>query len=149
MHNIFIFNQKKMNYNNYSNNNQIFYGAQNIPNSKYYKNQYEVYETYSNHSTQSNFSNNHYNNVIYINNYNNNYQILNKGKTLKPKSKNKIKKKVKFNEVVDVILVQSYKKYNKEDDDSSYSDCFREDNPYKDNNNKNHKKANKCECNII
>ena len=137
-----------MNYKNYSNNNQIFYGAQIIPNSNYYKNQYEPYDTYSNHSTQSNFSNNNYNNINNINTCNNNFQILNKGKTLKPKNKNKVKKKVKFNEVVDVILVKSYKKYNRDDDDSSYSDYNKEENPYKDNNNK-HKKVNKCECNII
>ena len=143
-----------MNYNNYSNNNQIFYGVQKVPNSNYYQNPYEAYDTYSNHSTQSNFSNTNYNNINNINiinnknKFSNNVQLLNKGKTLKPKNKNKVKKKVKFNEVVDVILVKSYKKYNK-DDESSYNGNIREENPYKDNNNKSYKKANRCECNII
>ena len=140
-----------MNYNNYSNNNQIFYGVQKVPNSNYYQNPYEAYDTYSNHSTQSNFSNTNNNNINNINkknNFGNNFQLLNKGKALKPKNKNKVKKKVKFNEVVDVILVKSYKKYNR-DDESSYSDYNREENPYKDNNNKSHKKINRCECNII
>ena len=140
-----------MNYNNYLNNNKIFYGVQKVPNSNYYQNPYEAYDTYSNHSTQSNFSNTNNNNINYINNKNNfgnNFQLLNKGKALKPKNKNKVKKKVKFNEVVDVILVKSYKKYNR-DDESSYSDYNREENPYKDNNNKSHKKINRCECNII
>ena len=142
-----------MNYNNYSNNNQIFYGTQNIQNSNYYQNPYEAYDTYSNHSTQSNFSNTNNNNINNINNKNyfsNNFQLLNQGETLKPKNKNKnkVKKKVKFNEVVDVILVKSYKKYNR-DDESSYGDYIRKENPYKNNNNKSHKKVNRCECNII
>ena len=136
-----------MNYNNYSNNNQIIYGVQNIPKSKYYQNQYEPYDSYSNHSTQSNVSNNNYNTFNNKNNFNYNYQLLNKGKAMK--FKNKAKKKVKFNEIVDVILVPSYKKYNKEDDDSSYSDYNREENPYTNNNNQNKKKINRCECNII
>ena len=56
------------------------------------------------------------------------------------------KKKVKFNESVDVIIVESYKKYNK-DDEISIGDYFDKNYNFKPKNEK--KNGTKCECTII
>ena len=126
------------------------YGAGLKQNIIYYQNQNEspnyqniTLDTLSNHSNKINNITANYNNFK-NDNANNNY--LNSDNTNTTPISRKIKKKVKFNEVVDVILVKSYKKYNKCEDEISIDDYFEENN----NNKGNRKKKGKnCECNII
>ena len=128
-----------MNLTNYSNNNQIYYGQKLYLYPVNYQIQNDLSktmsDTYSNNSNYSNISNPSYY-------YNNN--IYDKKKYIIPQ---KPKKRVTFNETVDVILVESYKKYNREDEDISSSGDYYD---YNYNSKKNRKKkSTKCECNII
>ena len=132
-----------MNLTNYSNNNQIYYGQKLYLYPVNYQMQNDLSktmsDTYSNNSNYSNISNPSY----YYNLYNNN-NIYDKKKYIIPQ---KPKKRVTFNETVDVILVESYKKYNREDEDISSSGDYYD---YNYNSKKNRKKkSTKCECNII
>ena len=91
----------------------------------------------SNHSNQKKSNLYDFNNSNIIYNY---LPLRNKTPTTRKK-----KKKVKFNEKVDVILVKSFKKYNKCEDENSLDDLF-------DENRTKHKKRKNlknCECNII
>ena len=129
------------------NNNQAFYGVnqkqdiiyfQNQIKSPYYQNM--TMDTLNNYNIQINNINFNYNNMS------NNYPLLNQGKK---KTARKTKKKVKFNEDVDVILVKSYKKYNKIEDEISLDDNLDENYNNNINNNIKRKKKKNCECNII
>ena len=132
-----------MNFENYPNNNQIFYEPKNASKAIYFQNQNESPNTmyYNAYNNNANFNypidySTYENNINYI------YQIP-KSKT-KTRKYDKTKKKVKFNENVDVILIKSFKKYNRLENFSLY-DYFDEI-----NNNYNKKKKNgKCECNIF
>ena len=64
------------------------------------------------------------------------------------KKKNGKNKTVKFNDKVSVIKVQSYKEYNKIDDDINIDNILNNDYNYKQNT-KNKKKGNSCECKIV
>ena len=86
-----------------------------------------------------------------------NYSNINKSPKMvyeedytKLKKKNIVnKKRVKFNEDVQVIKVQSYKEYNKiEDVDININDFF-DGGGNRQNNIKKRKKGDKCECNLI
>ena len=60
----------------------------------------------------------------------------------------KKKKRVTFNENVEVIIVKSYKKYNKEEEEISIGEYFDENYNYKPYR-KKRKKVTNCECNIF
>ena len=130
--------------------NQGVYGSGQKQNIIYYQNQNEspnyqniTLDTLSNHSNKINNIAANYKDFK-NDNANSNYQNTDITNTT-PISR-KIKKKVKFNEVVDVILVKSFKKYNKCDDEISIDDYFEENNNNKENRKK---KVKNCECNII
>ena len=127
-----------------SKNHQKVYGDRSNLNLSFFQNQSEsqllTADTLSNLSNHSNLKkSNHYD-------YNNTKNIYNyttlRNKAATPR---KIKKKVKFNEKVDVIVVKSFKKYNKCEDEYSIDD-FLDENKSK---NKRRKKGKNCECNII
>ena len=99
-------------------------------------------DTLSNHNYKMNNITSIYNNFP-NDNYGSNYLYSNQINNKIPIS-GKTKKKVKFNEVVDIILVKSYKKYNK--DEVSLDDYFNGNNK---NKNIKTKKPKNCECNII
>ena len=93
------------------------------------------------------------------NNFSNNTNISNKNtfvyyeNTQQPENNNIIKKNgknktVKFNEAVGVIEVESYKKYNKIDDDINIDNILNNDYNYKQNG-KSKKKEKNCECKIV
>ena len=129
------------------NNNQTFYGVKPKQDIIYFQNQTDsaIYQNMT-MDTLNNY-NNKINNISFnYNNYANNYPLFNQPNKIKSR---KPKKKVKFNEVVDVILVKSYKKYNQTGEEISFDDNFDENN--KNNANNNIKKKNKknCECNIF
>ena len=65
------------------------------------------------------------------------------------KKKNGKNKTVKFNDKVSVIKVQSYKEYNKIDDDINIDNILNNDYNYKQNTKKDKKKGNSCECKIV
>ena len=92
------------------------------------QNYYKTYNTLSNSTTKKKRYSKHKNTLSNSN-----------------RSKKK-KKKVKFNESVDVIIVASYKKYNK-DDEISIGDYFDENYNFKPKN--QNKSGSKCECTII
>ena len=127
------------------NNNQEFYGERQKQDTLYFQNLNEsAYYQNMTTDTMSNQNNKMNNITVYPNdNYDRNYPYSSQRNNKIPISK-KNKKKVKFNEVVDIILVKIYKKYNK--DDSSLDDYFNNNNK---NNNVKTKKAKNCECNII
>ena len=123
---------------NYSNNNSQYNYTNNYKNQNYYniKNQNDLNAMYR---TDSNYSNiNKTPKMVYEEDY------------TKLKKKNiGNKKRVKFNEDVQVIKVQSYKEYNKiEDVDININDFFVGDGN-RQNNIKKRKKGDKCECNLI
>ena len=122
---------------NYSNNNQNInnYNQQNQINIQPYN---TSNTDYTNNISYYNYNN--YSNYIYNNN-NNNFQPI-----VKVKKKKLNNKKVKFNESVCVIKVESYKEFNKLEDDDSNLDYI---NNYNKNININKKKGDKCECIII
>ena len=143
---------------NYSYNNQIYNNnIKFIPRELYYNQQYqnqnqltkEMSDTSSIYSNYSSFSNNSINNKKFNNNninYNNN-SLSYRGPDLHKKNKNKIIKKVKFNEDVNVIKVQSYKIYNKEDENLSFGpNCNKR---YYGPNRISKKDGGKCDCIII
>ena len=144
----------------YPQNNTIPYHPRSLSNvSSCYPNQvqttqseYTRADTFSSQSNQSSLSS------FPKQNYYITYNTLNKNTTKKKHyskhkhsrsksncSKRK-KKKVKFNESVDVIIVESYKKYNK-DDEISIGDYFDKNYNFKPKNEK--KSGSKCECIII
>ena len=146
--------------NYYPQNNTISYHPRSLSNiSSCYPNQiqtsqseYTRADTFSSQSNQSSLSS------FPKQNYYITYNTLNKNTTKKKHyskhkhsrsksncSKRK-KKKVKFNESVDVIIVESYKKYNK-DDEISIGDYFDKNYNFKPKNEK--KSGSKCECIII
>ena len=123
---------------NYSNNNSQYNYTNKYKNQNYYniKNQNDLNAMYR---TDSNYSNiNKTPKMVYEEDY------------TKLKKKNiGNKKRVKFNEDVQVIKVQSYKEYNKiEDVDININDFFVGDGN-RQNNIKKRKKGDKCECNLI
>ena len=92
-------------------------------------------------------------------NFSNNTNISNKNKFVyyenskQPENNNIIKKNgknktVKFNETVSVIKVESYKKYNKIDDEINIDNILNNDYNYKQNG-KSQKKEKNCECKIV
>ena len=92
-------------------------------------------------------------------NFSNNTNISNKNKfvyyenTKQPENNNIIKKNgknktVKFNETVSVIKVESYKKYNKIDDEINIDNILNNDYNYKQNG-KSQRKEKNCECKIV
>ena len=89
---------------NYTSNNQIIYMPQ-APNSMFLRNQ---------NGSSNIMYNGIYNNNIYnfnSQNFNNIYQI--NGNNTKIPNGHKTKKKVRFNDNVDVTLIKSYKEYNR------------------------------------
>ena len=134
-----------MNYNNCQTNYQSSYMNE-IRNDFYHKNDYlKTLDTSSNQSNHSNFNNPNYYNLN--NNINNNNFDYPKYRTNLRKSR-KPKKRVRFNEDVDVVLVESYKEYNRDDEDISIGEYIDEKQNFKSNGQKR-KKGTKCECNII
>ena len=123
---------------NYSNNNSQYNYTNNYKNQNYYniKNQNDLNAMYR---TDSNYSNiNKTPKMVYEEDY-----------TKLKKNNIGNKKRVKFNEDVQVIKVQSYKEYNKiEDVDININDFFVGDGN-RQNNIKKRKKGDKCECNLI
>ena len=123
---------------NYSNNNSQYNYTNKYKNQNYYniRNQNDLNAMYR---TDSNYSNiNKSPKMVYEEDY------------TKLKKKNIVnKKRVKFNEDVQVIKVQSYKEYNKiEDVDININDFF-DGGGNRQNNIKKRKKGDKCECNLI
>ena len=123
---------------NYSNNNSQYNYTNKYKNQNYYniRNQNDLNAMYR---TDSNYSNiNKSPKMVYEEDY------------TKLKKKNiGNKKRVKFNEDVQVIKVQSYKEYNKiEDVDININDFFVGDGN-RQNIIKKRKKGDKCECNLI
>ena len=106
-------------------------------------------DTLSNISYHSNIKLTNYN-QIYNNNVNNcnNFIPYQKRRYTAPLMK-KTKKKVKFNEVVDVFVVKSYKKYNKCEDSFSVDDYFDQNKDSKSNSIKKRKNGKNCECIIF
>ena len=123
---------------NYSNNNSQYNYTNKYKNQNYYniKNQNDLNAMYR---TDSNYSNiNKTPKMVYEEDY-----------TKLKKNNIGNKKRVKFNEDVQVIKVQSYKEYNKiEDVDININDFFVGDGN-RQNNIKKRKKGDKCECNLI
>ena len=125
-------------------NLQKVYGIKSLLNTSNSQNQSEsqllTTDTLSN---LSNHSNQKKSNLYYFTNSNIIYNYLplrNKTPTTR-----KIKKKVKFNEKVDVIVVKSFKKYNKCEDENSLDSLL-------DENRSKHKRRKylkNCECNLI
>ena len=103
-------------------------------------------DTLSNLSNHSNIKFTNYNS-FHNNNVNNfNYQ---RRRYTTPTMK-KTKKKVKFNEMVDVFVVKSYKKYNKCEDKFSLDDSNYDDSKdSKSDTIKKRKKTKNCECLIF
>jgi len=150
-----------MNYRDYyQQNNTISYRPSSLTNvSSYYPNQVQTtaseytradtLSSQSNHSSMSSFQNqNYYKTYNTLNNDTTKKKHYSKNKNRHSNSKysKKIKKKVKFNESVDVIIVESYKKYNREDE-ISIGDYFDKNYNFKPKNEK--KSGTKCECIII
>ncbi len=126
--------------NKINNNNNYLY--QNFQNTDFLR----TSDTSTNQSNLINLTNqNPYllnNNVNYQTNFNFQGQRVNRPNT------GKGKKRVKFNENVDIVLVESYKKYNQEGEDFSMGD-YDDDNYDFTPSHKKRKKNTKCECNII
>ena len=127
-----------MNYTN-NNNNQYNY-TNNYPNQNYFNqiNQNNLKAMYRNSSNFSNSSSN--------NNSNNKYKL--KYVEINNKKPNRPKKKVKFNGNVTIIKVESYKEYNKIDEDINLDNIFNSVGP-KQAININKKKGDNCECTLI
>ena len=122
---------------NYSNNNNYNITNSN-PNYIIQHNQNNLKSMYRNSSNFSNgTSNSNKNKFVY---YGNGIQPKDK-----IKKKNEKNKTVKFNDKVNVIKVESYKEYNKIDDD--FDNIF--NNECKHNTNKTKKKGDSCECKIL
>ena len=126
-----------MNYTN-NNNNQYNY-TNNYQNQNYFSqiNQNNLKAMYRNSSNFSNSSNN---------NSNNKYKL--KYVEINNKNPNRPKKKVKFNGNVTIIKVESYKEYNKIDEDINLDNIFNSVGP-KQAININKKKGDNCECTLI
>ena len=124
---------------NYSNNTQYNY-TNNYPNQNYFEqqNQNLLNAMYRNHSNLS------------TNSYSSNKYKLTYTEPTPRKKKSGKKKTVKFNEQVNIIQVQSYKEYNKLDDDINLENLLNNDtNKQKQHFNINKKKGDNCECIII
>ena len=137
------------NYSNFTNPQQYTNYGKYLPLKIYKSNSQNIMaeKKIKNNSDNSNSQSTN-NNKIYNNN--NNTTITAKRKK---KSNNK---KVKFNDKVCVINVESYKEYNKIDDNDFLNNLYKaNNNNYITNNNNsvqhqgNAKKTNNCECNII
>ena len=125
----------------YSNNNN--YNATNSnPNYISQRNQNNLQAMYRD---SSNFSNGIYNSNKNKFVYYDNSQQPESDK----KKKNGKNKTVRFNDKVSVIKVQSYKEYNKIDDDINIDNILNNDYNYKQNTKKDKKKGNSCECKIV
>ena len=126
-----------MNTINYSSNNQAIFFPKSIQSSSYFQGRTQsqsiTMDTLSNNSNHklSDFSN--------FNNYNNYPYTRHRNSVPNPKNK----KRVKFNEVVDVTIVKSYKKYNKCEKELTLDELI--DNKCKSKR----KNAKNCECIII
>ena len=154
------------NYSSFTNTNQIFNHEKSD-----LKNKYNVYEfnLNENHKKEQkrklsniylnspieNKNNRKYNNINNNNNtygYNNkNYNTYNFQPSSAQKKRSGKMKRVKFNEKVCVINVESYKEYNKIDDDICVEDLYKRN--FNDNYSKipknNNKKEKDCECDIF
>ncbi len=121
---------------NYTNNNNQFnnYQNENYFNQKTQNNLQAMYRNSSNFSNNTSYSNNkyklHYSNA-------DNYQKKRNGK----------QKSVKFNEKVNIIKIESYKQYNKIDDDINLDNII--NNGHKQRINIDKKKGDNCECILI
>ena len=139
------------NYSNFTNLQQYTSYAKNLPSKLYNSNPQDkmVQENIINNNNSKNHA------VNDIETYNNNCTPL----SVKKKKKGS-KKKVKFNDKVYVIKVESYKEFNKIDDNPYLDKLYKE--LYKENINKfntiynnnaqnksNAKKTKNCECHIM
>ena len=123
---------------NYPNNNQAIFRQKTLQNASTFQNgnytQNIIIDTSSvnNELKHSNF----YNNTFY-----NNYPYK-RNRNTAPNPK--VKKRVKFNERVDVTIVKSFKKYNKCEKELTLDELI-------DNrtNSKKRKNSKNCECNIF
>ena len=131
----------------YTKNNQTFSNIKTISfNQNINESQNITMDSLSNISNHSNIKLPNYN-QIYINNANN-FTPYPKRRYTAPTMK-KPKKKVKFNEVVDVFEIKSYKKYNKCEDTFSIDDYFDENKDSKSDTIKKRKNSKNCECIIF
>ena len=136
------------NYSNFTNPQQYTNYGKNIPMKIYKSNSQNIMaqKMIKNYNSNSNRITTNNNKV-----YNNNFNTI----TAKRQKKSN-KKKVKFNDKVCVINVESYKEYNKIDDNDFLNNLYNANNNIYNTNNvnsvqhqSNAKKANNCECNII
>ena len=132
---------------NYSNNNNYNISNSN-PNYIIQHNQNDLKAMYRDGSTFSNSTINtnknkfvYYDYDLYPRNNINNINNINK--------KNGKHKTVKFDDKIKVIKVESYKKYNKIDDEINIDNILNNDYNYKQNGNKGKKKGDSCECKIV
>ena len=137
----------------YTKNNQTYSTIKQIRNISFNQNINEsqniTMDTSSNISNHSTIKHTNYNQVYNNSAYNfNNFAPYQRRRYTAPAMK-KTKKKVKFNEVVDVFVVKSYKKYNKCEDISSIDDYFDENKDSKTDNTKKRKFGKNCECIIF
>ena len=109
-----------------------------------------TFDTLSNLSNHNNIKFTNFNRFYNNNLHNfNNFEIYQRRRYTTP-TMQKIKKKVKFNEVVDVFVVKSYKKYNKSQDKFSFDDAYYDDSKdSKSDTIKKRKNTKNCECLIF
>ena len=144
-----------MNIRKYPRNTYDFFVTRKTSNSFYSHCQFQNEFTNTSDSTSSQSHHSNYTNPNNSNNYNKNSVSTNCTNYKFPYSRQKNtlpttrkqKKKVKFNEIVDVILVKSYKKYNKDEESISIGEYFDENYNYKPKKRK--KEDSKCQCNIF
>ena len=142
-----------------TNNNQTFSAKIPIRSISFSKNINEsqniTLDTLSNISNHSNIKFTNYNqfynnNVNNVNNDNNVNNVNNSEPYYKRRyttsTMKKTKKKVKFNEVVDVFVVKSYKKYNKCGDRFSLDDVYYDDSKDSKSDTIKKRKTKNCEC---
>ena len=125
---------------NYSNNNNYNITNSN-PNYIIQHNQNNLNFMYRN-SSNSNLSNG----TIYSNKNKFVYYDIGQQPGNNIKKKNDKNKTVKFNDKVSVIKVESYKKYNRIDDDFNLYGVVNDD---KQNTNRDRKKGDSCQCGIV
>ena len=131
------------NYSNFTNPEQYISYGKNLPSKLYNSNPKE-------NIVPKNIINKSDNKINIINNnenYNNNFTPISFNKKKKVN-----KKKVKFNDKVCVIKIESYKEFNKIDDNPNLNKVYNNNyNTYYNNNdqNKSDQKTKNCECHIM
>ena len=139
-----------MNYNNYSKISPSLRGQRRMTNAINLKNKNKNYFVMISDNIKPQNYHSYYSNPVYHKQYNgmslNNDYLNTKYRNTLPSTR-RPKKRVKFNEIVDVIMVKSFKKYNKEEESISIGDYFDENYNYKPK--KRNKEGKNCECNII